>query len=92
MKKLITLALIFLMSVSLVSCNYKMIDTNWHFRYAMIMLPDGRIVEGEIESWTDYEDGEQLQIKFKDGNTYLVSSFNTVLMTDIPEEVYDDYS
>ena len=39
-------------------------------------------MEIEIEQWRDYEDGEQIQIKGKDGKTYLVSSFNTILIKD----------
>lgn len=59
--------------------NKKEFDFTYTFNYAQIKLPDGRIVEGKVDSWTDYE-GEQLQITM-DGNTYLVSSVNVVMST-----------
>lgn len=40
-------------------------------------MPDGSIVEGKVDSWTDYE-GEQVQVTI-DGTTYLVSSINLVM-------------
>lgn len=65
--------------VLLTGCNKQLVDLNYTFNYAIIQLPDGTIVEGKVQSWTDYEDGEQLQIKI-DGVTYLCSSYNCVLM------------
>ncbi len=89
MKKIIAIVICLMILVCLVGCgygNYDMWDTTYKFRYAIIKLPTGDIVQGEVESWTDYE-GEQLQIKLKDGNTYLTCSINAVLMVDIPKEV-----
>ena len=48
---------------------------------AMIRLPDGSVVDGAVESWRDFEDGDQLQIKI-DGVTYLVHSTNVALIND----------
>lgn len=50
------------------------------FNYATIQLQDGTVVQGKVESWTDY-DGEQLQVKI-DGKTYLTSSYNCTLIYD----------
>ena len=88
MKKIIAIVICLMLMVGLVGCgNRNMFDTTYRFRYAIIKLPNGEIVQGEVESWMDYEDGEQLQIKFKDGNTYLTCSINAVLMVDMPNEV-----
>lgn len=87
MKKIIAIVICLIMMVGLLGCgNRDMLDTVYTYRYAIIKLPNGDIVQGEVEQWKDY-DGEQLQIKFKDGNTYLTCSQNAVLMVDIPEEV-----
>ncbi|MBM6615133.1 hypothetical protein JTF06_09565 [Desemzia sp. RIT804] len=75
--------LLFLMTLAgvLVGCgNKELFDTTYTFEYAMISLPNGDIVEGKLKSWTDY-DGEQLQITFENGDTYLVSSMNAILKT-----------
>jgi len=85
MKRIIAIMLIVLLSLSLASCNYTMFDTKYNFEYAIIKLPNGEIVEGEVYRWVDY-DGEQLQITFKDGNTYLTCSINAVLMEHMPTE------
>lgn len=39
--------------------NRQIFDTTYSFDYAIIQLPNGEIVEGEVKSWLDY-DGEQL--------------------------------
>ena len=36
----------------------------------------------DVKSWTDFEDGDQIQIKAKDGTTYLVHSSNVTLIHD----------
>ena len=63
----------------LTSCNKQLIDMKYHFNYAIIGLPNGNIVEGKVDSWTDFEDGDQIQVKIK-GITYLVHSSDVVLM------------
>ena len=42
-------------------------------------MPNGEVVEGEIESWKDFEDGDQIQVKI-DGDMYLVHSSNIVMI------------
>lgn len=63
---------------SLTGCNRQMIDLDYTFNYAIINL-GGEYKEIEIRSWKDY-DGEQLQIKDKDGNVYLTNSYNCTLI------------
>ena len=84
MKKIIALllAVIVLLSVCLLSgCNKQLVDLTYSYEYAIIGLPNGQVVEGKVSSWTDYEDGDQLQIRI-DGKTYLVHSSNVVLISN----------
>lgn len=77
MKK--TILAIMFATMLLAGCgNMQMLDTVYTYNYAIIQLPNGEIVEGEVESWTDYDDGEQLQVKIN-GVYYLCSSYNCVL-------------
>lgn len=81
MKKFIAIVLAVLMIISLVGCNYTLIDTNYKYDRAIIELADGEVVEVEIARWTDY-DGEQLQIEATDGTVYLTNSFRCDLIRD----------
>lgn len=83
MKKSIAalLAGIGVLSVLLLSgCNKQMVDLTYSYEYAIIGLPNGETVEGKVSSWTDFEDGDQIQVKI-DGKTYLVHSSNVVLIS-----------
>jgi len=83
MKKWISIAVVLLLLISLVvlaGCNKQIVDLTYSYEYAIIGLPNGEVVEGKVSSWTDYEDGDQLQIKI-DGKTYLVHSSNVVLIS-----------
>ena len=84
MKKIIAmlLAVIAVLSTVLLSgCNKQIMDLTYSYEYAIIGLPNGEVVEGKVSSWTDYEDGDQLQVKIN-GKTYLVHSSNVVLISN----------
>ena len=82
MKKILAAILMLtLMVITLSSCNYQILDTTYSFNKAIIFLPNGEIVEGEVDSWMDYEDGDQIQVKI-DGVTYLVHSSDIVLIKE----------
>ena len=84
MRKLIALLLGIIAVLSglvLSGCNKQMVDLTYSYEYAIIGLPNGETVEGKVSSWTDFEDGDQLQVKI-DGKTYLVHSSNVVLISD----------
>ena len=84
MKKLIALLLAVIAVLSclvLSGCNKQMVDLTYSYEYAIIGLPNGETVEGKVSSWTDFEDGDQIQVKI-DGKTYLVHSSNVVLISD----------
>lgn len=61
--------------------NMQLMDTTWSYERAIIQLPNGEIIEGKVDSWKDYEDGDQLQIKI-DGKTYLVHSEDAALISE----------
>lgn len=79
MKKVVVMFV--LVAIMLTGCNKQIVDTNYKFDRAIIYLPNGEIVDGKVESWTDYDDGEQLQVKV-DGVTYLTNSYNCVLISE----------
>lgn len=60
--------------------NKKILDLNYKFEKAIICIDDEKI-ELDIKRWNDY-DGEQIQIETPDGKVYLVSSFNTILVSE----------
>ena len=49
------------------------------YNYAIIKLQNGDVVEGPIDKWRDFEDGEQLEVTIE-GVVYLTSSFNCTLI------------
>ena len=59
--------------------NKQLLDTTNNFDRAVLSLPDGTVVSGKVESWRDYDDGDQIQVRI-DGTTYLVHSSNIVLI------------
>jgi len=80
MKKVITILITLFMLAALCACNRQMIDLKYKFDRAIILLPNDETVEGTVESWRDFEDGDQLQITI-DGVTYLVHSTDAVLIS-----------
>jgi len=72
--------LIFILSIGLLTaCNKQIIDTTWNFDYAYVKLPDGSVVQGELDSWKDWDDSDVIQVKIK-GVTYLTHYSNVVLI------------
>lgn len=85
MKKIIiTLIMVLLIGVALTSCdmsNMQLTDTTYNFDKAIISLPNGEIVEGKVESWTDYENSDQIQVKIN-GTTYYCHHSDVVLIQE----------
>ena len=85
MKKLIAIvlaaAIVLSLAATMTGCNKQMVDLTYSYEYAIISLPNGEVVEGKVSSWTDFEDGDQIQVKIN-GKTYLVHSSNIVLISD----------
>ena len=81
MKKLTALVLALILVVLMTGCNKQMVDLTYSYERAIISLPNGEVIEGKVSSWTDFEDGDQIQVRI-DGKTYLVHSSNIVLISD----------
>lgn len=81
MKKILALVLIVVVTLIFSGCNKQMIGLTYKFDRAIVSLPDGTIVSGKCDSWTGFEDGDQMQVKIN-GKTYLVHSANCVLIND----------
>jgi hypothetical protein len=83
MKKIIVIVLALLvLTTTLTGCgNKQWFDTTYNFDRAIISLPNGEVVDGKVDSWTDYEDGDQIQVKIN-GKTYLVHSSDVVLIAE----------
>ena len=84
MKKILVALLgviVILSAMVLTGCNKQMVDLTYSYEYAIIGLPNGETVEGRVSSWTDFEDGDQIQVRI-DGKTYLVHSSNVVLISE----------
>ena len=54
-------------------------DTTYNFDKAQIQLPDGQIITGEVESWTDWETSDAIQVKIN-GVTYYTHLSRVVLI------------
>ena len=81
MKKILAMLLaVALMITTLAGCNYQLFDTTYTFDCAVVRLPNGDVIEGEVQAWTDYE-GDQIQVKI-DGVTYLVHASNITLIAE----------
>ena len=82
MKRIIYICLtLVLIATMFCGCNKQIFDTTYTFDKAIISLPNGELIEGEIESWTDFEDGDQIQVVI-DGKTYLVHSSQIVMIAE----------
>ena len=82
MRRLMIFVVIIAIAVCLTACsNRQYYDTTFYFSKAIISLPDGTVIKGKVDSWRDFEDGDQIQIKM-DGKTYLLHSSNAVLIAE----------
>ena len=79
MKKIIMISLLSLGLLGLTGCNKQVFDFDYTYTTAICNI-GGEYKEIKLKSWTDYEDGEQLQLKDYEGHTYLVSSINCTLI------------
>lgn len=84
MKKIFAIALALIMALTMFcgsAWNKQWFDLTYSFNKAVLRMPNGNIISGEVQSWTDYEDGDQIQVKI-DGVTYLAHSSNVVLISE----------
>lgn len=82
MKKVFAFICALILALSLTACgNRQTFDFTYTFDEAIISMPDGSVVKGSVDSWKDYEDGDQIQVVIN-GVTYLVHSSNIVLINN----------
>lgn len=83
MKKLICVLLVVLsLAMCLMGCgNQAIFDTTWTFERAIIFLPDGEKIEGDIVSWTDFDDSDMIQVTIG-SKTYLTHSSNVIMIAE----------
>lgn len=81
MKLRIVCVIVLAAMLMLSACNKQMVDLTYSYEYAILSLPNGEVVEGKVSSWTDFEDGDQIQVRIA-GKTYLVHSSNIVLISE----------
>lgn len=80
MKKVLSAILVVMMIASLTGCNKQLVDMTYSYEKAIVYLPNGEVIEGKVQSWTDFTDGDQIQVKIN-GVSYLVHSSNIVLIS-----------
>lgn len=80
-KKLIGIAVALGTMLAVTGCNKQLFDSTYSYEKAIFSLPNGEIIEGKVSSWTDFEDGDQIQVKV-DGKQYLIHSSNIVLISE----------
>lgn len=51
----------------------------WKMDRAMVKLPDGSVVTGPVETWADFNDNDQVQVKIN-GVIYVCHSSNVCFM------------
>lgn len=61
--------------------NKQLWDVTFSFERAVIAMPDGHIIEGKVDSWKDFNDADQIQVKMG-GKTYLTHISNVVLISE----------
>ena len=77
MKKLKTLLLLPLLLLA--SCNKQVFDFNLKFNKVHVFEAGACY---PIESWTDYEDGDQIQVKISGKGTCLFHANSIILVAD----------
>lgn len=77
----LTAILIVALIAVLVSCNRTFIDTTYSFERAVISLPNGEVVEGNVDQWADFENSDMIQVKIN-GKVYLTHISNVVLISE----------
>ena len=75
MKKIVTIVLVIVMLLAFTAC-----DNTRKIEYAYITLPNGNVIEVEVDDYVIYV--SNVIIKAKDGCAYKVSMVNCLLTTD----------
>ena len=79
MKKIFIIISMLIMILTMTGCNKQVVDFTYKYDWAVLGLPNGNVIEGEVDSWRDYGDGDQIQVTI-DGVTYLTHATDVVLI------------
>lgn len=80
-KKILIIMILVILVLTLVvttGCNKQIVDLKLKFTNAYVKVGE-EWIDVEIKKWTDYEDGDQIQIILNDGTVMLVHSNNIIL-------------
>lgn len=77
----VLIMLFFILTVFLSGCNKQVIDISYKFTYAYIELPNGECVKEKVETWTDYDNSDQMQLVI-DGITYFTDTTRVVMTNE----------
>ena len=81
--KLITMSILLVLLTTLLSgCNKDIKQMDSKFDKVIIKLPNGEIVEGEVEEWDTSNAKDMVKVKIKGGKMYLGNSENIILYND----------
>lgn len=82
LKKLLIIAL--MATPFLVACGNKdILGTTYTFKHAMIKLPDGTLIKGDVDMWARQDSTDTIRITFKDSKgTYLIHASDCTLYND----------
>lgn len=82
MKKVFIIGILSALVLTATGCgNYQIFDVTYGFNKAQVKMPNGSVISGNVDSWRDYEDSDQLQVVI-DGVTYLSAAENIVLIAE----------
>ncbi len=79
MNRMFLLVVVFVFILS--GCNVQIIDTTWKYDKAYINVGSETII-CEVSSWKDFENSDMLQVRCKDGRTFLGHSSVIILVDE----------
>lgn len=88
MKKIAIVVLILVLCLMLTACRIGNRDIGFDttpptFRWAIIQLGNGELIEGSVDSWCDPDLSDVIQVTIE-GITYLTHNSNVILATEKP--------
>ena len=87
MKKIISIILLITICLCLTSCkigNRQIgFDTKQTFKWTIIQLGNGELIEGPVDSWRDFSQSDVVQVTIN-GDTYLSHYSNIILCSTQP--------
>lgn len=79
-KRLLLLFTLLVMPLLAACGNKDILGLTYTFEYATVKLPDGTIIDGEVEEWAREDKTDSIRVTFKDGKgTYFTHATNVVL-------------